>query len=276
MDITNSLPIGYRRPLIYKQPMSRQIICLLLAVVLSPALAFATCEGELQVEFNRAPDDSHQGFITDQVALSPQTISVAYQKGIFPWSVNDRGLGNWFSPPVRGVLSMVNVDIPHGDRKAIRKLLESGKYQVKYNTDFLQVITECALQSRFIEREVNGEKVKIEDARWITDDHIEQFTALHRLGQAHSVEVWEGDQMVGGMYGVFVNGYFSGESMFHKASDVTKLAYYSLIERLKSNGHSFIDTQQNRGLTKKWGGAEISRGEFLQLLEFAKERNNPF
>jgi leucyl/phenylalanyl-tRNA--protein transferase len=262
--------------LIYKNHMFRQFIYLLLPLLLSPAVAFATCEGDLLTEFNRAPDDSNKGLVTGRIPISVRTLSAAYKSGIFPWSVNDYGLGNWYSPPNRGVLSLATVYIPSGDRKAIRKLLESGKYQVKYNTDFLQVITECASQTRFDIVDMNGEKFKVPSRRWITDDHIEQFTQLHFDGQAHSVEVWEGDQMVGGLYGVFVNGYFSGESMFHKANDVTKLAYSSLIDRLKANGHFFIDTQQNLGLTKKWGGTEISREEFHRMLSQAKEQNKQF
>ena len=253
-----------------------RLIAFLLSLLLSPTLAFATCEGDLRTEFNRSPDDTNQGFVTNRIALSARTLAAAYQNGIFPWSVNGEGLGNWYSPPERGVLGLANVEIPRSDRKAIRKLIESGKYEVKFNTDFLQVITECALQSRFSETTVDGEIVKVPANRWITDDHIEQFTQLHLAGKAHSVEVWEGDKMVGGMYGVFVNGYFSGESMFHKANDVTKLAYSSLIDRLKNNGHFFIDTQQNLGLTKKWGGVEISRAEFLRMLGLAKDRNKPF
>lgn len=256
--------------------MTRRLILVLLPLLLTPSLSFATCEGDLLTELNRAPDDTNQGFVTDRIAISSQSLSAAYKHGIFPWSVNDDGLGNWYSPPQRGVLNLANVEIPRSDRKAIRKLIESGKYEVRYNTDFLQVITECALQSRFIEIAIDGAKVKVPDRRWITDDHIEQFTELHRAGEAHSVEIWEGDQMVGGLYGVFVNGYFGGESMFHKANDVTKLAYSALIDRLKAKGHFFIDTQQNVGLTKKWGGTEISREEFLRMLGLAKERNKQF
>ncbi len=256
--------------------MFRQFICLLLPLLLSPAVAFATCEGDLLTEFNRAPDDSNKGLVTGRIPISVQTLSAAYKSGIFPWSVNDEGLGKWYSPPQRGVLNLATVDIPRSDRKAIRKLMESGKYQVKFNTDFLQVITECASQSRFSEIVVDGAIIKVLAGGWITDDHIEQFTQLHFAGQAHSVEVWEGDQMVGGLYGVFVNGYFSGESMFHKANDVTKLAYSALIDRLKANGHFFIDTQQNLGLTKKWGGTEISREEFHRMLGLAKARDKQF
>jgi leucyl/phenylalanyl-tRNA--protein transferase len=155
------------------------------------------------------------------------------------------------------------VIIPRSDRKAIRKVLESGKYQVKVDTAFREVITECALQTR-------------ETGRWISDDHIEQFTKLHEAGLAHSVEVWEGGKLVGGLYGVFVNGYFSGESMFHKAGDVTKLAYSYLIDRLRANGHVFIDTQQTVGLNEKWGGRLIARAEFNRLLAKAKTANKPF
>jgi leucyl/phenylalanyl-tRNA--protein transferase len=238
--------------------MTRRLIVLLLPLIAGPCLAFATCESVLHTEFSRAPDDTDSGMVTDQIPMDVESLTAGYARGLFPW-----GVGVWFSPPERGVLMLSEVIIPRGDRKAIRKVLESGKYRLKIDTAFREVITECALQTR-------------ETGRWISDEHIEQFIRLHEAGFAHSVEVWEGDELVGGLYGVFVNGYFSGESMFHKANDVTKLAYSYLIDRLKANGHVFIDTQQTVGLNEKWGGRLISRAEFKRLLAKAKTANRPF
>lgn len=147
---------------------------------------------------------------------------------------------------------------------------DSGKYRVTFDADFEQVIRECALQKRLDKNSPAH--------NWITPTHIEEFIKLHKAGRAHSVEVWEGDRMVAGMYGVFVNGYFSGESMFHKVSDVSKLAFEAQIERMRANGHLFIDTQQvvENGLTQKWGAQWISREEFHARLRQAKAANRPF
>lgn len=276
MDITNSLSVGLAVTLIYKERMTHRFMVFLLPFLLGPTLAFATCENVLRTEFGRTPDDTDEGKITEEIEIDTDSLTAAYAHGIFPWAVNERGKGVWHSPSTRGFLDLNTMEIPRGDRKAIRKLIESGKYEVRVDTAFRQVIQECATQMRYRIVEENGVKVKKEANRWITDTHIEEFTNLYLAGRAHSVEVWEGDQLVGGLYGVFVNGYFSGESMFHKAPDVTKLAYSYLIDRLKANGHFFIDTQQNLGLTNKWGGQEISREEFLRYLGLARELNRPF
>lgn len=253
------------------------------------------CELDLSAEFSREPENTSLGFITRNVAITPKAIIEAYSRGIFPWSVTTDGMGEWFSPPERGVLDLTTLDIPRGDRKAIRKIKESGRYVIKVDTAFREVITECAHQQRLVQRMRNGVLVPEFDKRWITDEHIEMFSRLHDLGLAHSVEVWEGDVLVGGLYGVFVNGYFSGESMFYNVPDVTKWAYEYLLTRLKENGHKRIDVQQiskeenvtNVGLSKKWGGYNIPRGTlnrpeltegptFYKWLEEAKRENNPF
>ncbi len=285
--------------------MTRWLLALSLPVLLASHVAFATasansprpvsddthavCELNLSTEFSHAPDDGKQGFITDKLPIIPQSIREAYARGIFPWSVTSEGMGEWFSPPERGILDITDVDIPRGDRKAIRKVEESKKYEIRVDTNFRGVITACAHQQRMRKRIREGKVEFVVDDRWITDDHIEQFTKLHEQGNAHSVEVWdiERNVMVGGLYGVFVNGYFSGESMFHDVPDVTKLAYKHLIERLKANGHKRIDIQQNVGINQKWGGRLIPRGNsgklhtaedltFLKWLEEAKLENNPF
>lgn len=253
--------------------MTRWLIILLIAL---PASAFAHCEADLRAEFSKTPDDTEDGFISNRVPISIASLHYAYGRGIFPWFIGSDGNGIWYAPPNRGVLIFDEVRISRSDRKAIARVLESGKYQIRVDSDFRQVITECALQKRFTEKIIDGVPTKVPAADWITSQHIEEYTRLHEAGHAHSLEIWEGDRMVGGLYGVFVNGYFSGESMFHKADDVTKVLYAALIDRLKRNGHKFIDTQQNRGLTAKWGGKMIPRADFQSLILKAQAANRVF
>ncbi|NJL25674.1 MAG: hypothetical protein HC902_11210 [Calothrix sp. SM1_5_4] len=113
---------------------------------------------------------------------------------------------------------------------------------------------------------------------WITEDFIRAYTDLHEAGYAHSVEIWHQDELVGGFYGVFVDGVFSGESMFHKRDNVVKLALWHLIERLSATGHGFIDTQQARGtsLALKWGATEIPSREFHTRLRSAQAARLPY
>ncbi len=259
------------RIVIYNARMTRWLIALLVCL---PGLAFANCEADLLTEFSRTPEATPNGFVTRNIPVNSDSLIEAYARGLFVWSLAPDGNGEWFSPRKRGVLFLDKVSIPRSDQKAIRRVQNSGRYQFKINSDFNQVITECANQPRFNFNEELGVLEPV--GNWITQMHIDEYTKLHKAGLAHSLEVWEGDELVGGMYGVFVNGYFSGESMFHKRDDVTKVLYAMLIDRLKNNGHVFIDTQQKKGLNKKWGGDEITREEFHQLLEEAREANRSF
>lgn len=229
------------------------------------AHGFDTCEPLLMQEFSREPNDLEDGFITDRVALSVRSLAAAYSRGIFPWSVNGNGFGRWFKVPQRGVLDFADLHISRSDRQFIRKSLESGEYQITFDQNFEAVIRACADQRRYRYDRLTGRKRL--DGTWITPQIIKAFTQFHNEGHAHSVEVWRNGRLVGGLYGVFVSGVFTGESMFHTESDATKLALYALIERLRANGHTFIDTQMAVGLVQKWGAKLIPREEFEKRLE---------
>jgi leucyl/phenylalanyl-tRNA--protein transferase len=205
--------------------------------------------------------------------MTPETLVAAYQQGIFPWDMTGDGHAVWHSPPERGILLFDNLHISSSDRKFIRQALADPSYEVTIDKAFNEVMQECAEMVRWRTLE-NGEKTP--DGHWISPEFIRNYTALFARGFAHSVEVWHNGILVAGLYGTFVDGVFAGESMFHKEANATKLAMWTLIERLRENGHNFIDTQQAKGLGKKWGAELVSRDKFQEMLRGAQAANRPF
>ncbi len=248
----------------YKRSM-RSISAFTLTVVLAiPSLCLAgptdpsvSCENALLTEFARTPDDDSYGFITSAVPVNVQSLKLAYSMGIFPMGTSKSDKISWYNPPMRGILEFDKVHIPKSDRKFIRQALERGELKVTFNQAFREVITACRTVPRWEIDEKTGEKVPA--GQWLTEALAEHYIEMHKQGYAHSVEVWRGDRLVGGLYGMLVNGVYAGESMFHLEPDVTKLAFYSLIEKLKAEGYTWMDTQQTLGLVKKWGGQEVPR-----------------
>jgi leucyl/phenylalanyl-tRNA--protein transferase len=212
--------------------------------------------------------------ITSQVELTPESLLTAYRRGIFPWLQTRDGLGEWYSPPRRGVLFLDDLHISRKDMKFIRRNTRAGVYRVTFDAAFADVIRHCAEMDRSETDSRTGRRVSA--GQWLAPQFVEQYTRLFRMGYAHSAEVWRGEKLVGGLYGVYIDGVFSGESMFHEESDVNKLAFYALIERLKSRGHRFIDTQMAIGLSGKWGARYVSRESYLQLLQDAQKLSLPF
>ncbi len=257
----------------------RRVLLLLFFI---PAVSFAhesaapeySCEALLNSEFNKAPDDLHNGIVSQRVMLTVPALQAAYQRGIFPWGITLGGYGRWYRPPLRGILDFAELHIGRSDAKFIRQALAEGELRVTINQDFKQVVEQCATVPRFRSDPSTG--AKIPEGGWITPEFVEAYTNLHYLGHAHSVEVWRGDKMVGGLYGVFIDGVFTGESMFYLEPDATKLAMYALIERLKAGGHRFIDTQMALGLAQKWGAKMVPRAEFEQRLKLAQAQNLNF
>jgi leucyl/phenylalanyl-tRNA--protein transferase len=258
--------------------MPKFIIAVLAALLLGHQFAFAEapldCIQALKAQFERAPDQ--YGLVTKEVALTPDHLVEAYRRGIFPWGVTESGMGEWFSPPGRGVLKFDELHIGRSDRKALRRLEESGEYEVTFDREFERVIRACAEQKRY---EIDGNGNKVENGVWLSEPIIRMYTELHFRGITHSVEVWRRGKLVAGLYGTFVDGVFSGESMFHlpdAGSDAAKLGFLRLIERLQASGHTFIDTQMAVGLTQKWGAREVPREEFLNMLKEAQAAGRLF
>lgn len=217
----------------------------------------------LDSEFSREPR-GRDGLVTDEVFMTTESLLEAYSRGIFPWEIDaETGLARWYSPSHRGILDFNRMKIPRKDMQFIRRALESGEYRVTDDQAFEEVMRGCA-------------RVKRTHDTWIAEPFLENYPKLAKLGFAHSVEVWKGDRLVGGFYGVFVNGQFNGESMFHEEPNVLKLALYHLIQGLAAKGHTWIDTQQVNGLIEKWGGHAISREEFLRKLDQSHQASLPY
>jgi leucyl/phenylalanyl-tRNA--protein transferase len=181
--------------------------------------------------------------------LSAQRLILAYSSGIFPWFSEGEPI-MWWSPDPRGILPLDNFYCS----KSLKKLARNRKYKITINTDFDQVIDICAT----IPRNDSG--------TWITEEMIQAYKNLHQLGHAHSIEVWDQEVLIGGLYGIIVGKVFCGESMFHKAANASKLAMLSLVELLKSHGAEFIDCQMQNPHLASLGCIEVSRSQFLSML----------
>jgi leucyl/phenylalanyl-tRNA---protein transferase len=184
--------------------------------------------------------------------LSPERLLEAYKRGIFPW-YNEGEPILWWSPDPRMVLLPNDLKMA----KSMRPLFNSKKFRVTYNIDFKQVMTNC--------RE-NDRKGQFSDS-WINDEMIASYAVLNKWGYAHSVEVWEDEILVGGLYGIAIGKIFFGESMFTKVSNASKYGFISLVEELKKRDFKLIDCQQETGHLTSLGGKMVSRKEFMTYIK---------
>lgn len=183
--------------------------------------------------------------------LSTTRLRLAYRSGIFPWFEDGEPI-TWWSPDPRMVLFLAELKVS----KSMRNVLNRKQFRVTYNTCFREVIKNCQTVERV------GQ-----DGTWITDDMIEAYVQLHEEGIAKSVEVWEGEQLVGGLYGIDLGHIFCGESMFSKVSNASKIAFISLVEQLKLGDYKLLDCQVYNDHLASLGAREISRERFLSFLE---------
>ena len=181
----------------------------------------------------------------------------AYQEGLFPMGMEGGEIG-WFSPDPRGVIPL---DTFHASDR-LRRVVRQGKFRVEIDRAFERVMRACA------ERPDEG--------TWITEEIVESYVELARLGHAHSVETWQGDALVGGLYGVRLGGAFFGESMFHRVTDASKVALVSLVERLRSRGFTLLDTQWVTPHLRRFGAIEIPRDEYLRRLDVSLRQGATF
>ena len=183
--------------------------------------------------------------------LTPQLLKDAYAQGIFPWPMTGYPL-LWFCPPLRAVLDFDRLHIP---RRLVR-IRRQTSLTFTTNQAFESVITACRSTPR------SGQ-----DGTWITSEMQRAYTELHSLGDAHSFEAWdETGRLVGGIYGVWINGYFSGESMFHFVPNASKLTLLFLIDYLKLQGMQWLDCQMLTPHMVALGAREIPRDEFLDRI----------
>ena len=197
--------------------------------------------------------DSHddEGLVALGGTLDPETLIKAYRAGIFPWSSDP--VISWWSPDPRAIFDLDSWR-PH--RTVGRSVRRSG-WRFTIDRDFAGVMRACAQPSA--ER----------PSTWITPDFERSYAELHRRGLAHSVEVWAGDELVGGLYGVTLGGFFGGESMFHRATDASKAAVAFLIERLRAGGFTLCDAQVPTPHLSHLGAINITREEYLARLRRA-------
>jgi leucyl/phenylalanyl-tRNA--protein transferase len=179
--------------------------------------------------------------------LEPGLLIHAYRQGIFPMGMDDGSIG-WFSPDPRGIIPLDAFHVP--DR--LRRVLRAGRFTTSFNRDFEGVMRACAADR--------------EEGTWITEEILASYVALHRLGLAHSVEVWRGTALVGGLYGVHLAGAFFGESMFHTETDASKVALVTLVEHMQDRGFTLLDIQWVTPHLARFGAVEIPRADYLIRL----------
>jgi len=189
--------------------------------------------------------------------LTLENLTKAYQKGIFPWHIDGLPLP-WFCPERRAILEFEKLHVP----KSLKKAWRNTKFTFSIDKDFGSVISNCAKVKR-----------SHESGTWITDDFIHAYIDFHKAGNAHSVEVWMEDKLVGGLYGIDADGVFCGESMFFKQSNASKLALLYLIEHLKTRGSTWLDIQVMTPHLEVLGAHELDRIEFLDKLKSEQEKN---
>ena len=201
-----------------------------------------------KIEFPPYELASPEGIIALGGDLSPKRLLYAYQKGIFPWFSEGDPIV-WYCPPKRMVLFPSELNIS----KSMQQVLRNNNFKITENRAFEEVIRNCKTIAR-----------KDELGTWITNDMEKAYSKLHILGDAKSVEVWQNDKLVGGLYGVEVGDVFCGESMFSRESNASKLAFIHLVQ---SNLYNLIDCQVHNNHLVSMGAREISRKEFLHFLK---------
>jgi leucyl/phenylalanyl-tRNA--protein transferase len=182
--------------------------------------------------------------------LSPERLLAAYRRGIFPWYSEGQPI-LWHSPDPRFVLEPSKIHVP----RSLRKVMNRGAYEVRYDTAFPLVIAACARMPR------PGQY-----GTWITREMEAAYARLHRMGYAHSVESWANGQLLGGLYGVSLGAVFYGESMFSLAPDASKVAFATLAQRLQGWGFELIDCQVETEHLSRFGAEHWPRARFIQAL----------
>lgn len=188
--------------------------------------------------------------------LSSQRLLEAYQLGIFPWFSQDDEFSQgepilWWSPNPRMVLFPEELKVS----KSLAKRLKKQDYQVKFNQNFRQVMEACASVNR-----------PDQAGTWITQEMMDAYCQLHSMGHAYCAETWIDNQLVGGLYGVIIHRMFYGESMFHRVTDASKIAFVHMVEYLKQQGIGMIDCQMKTAHLASLGAKEINRDDFISRL----------
>ena len=186
--------------------------------------------------------------------ITPQILLKAYSVGLFPMAESaDDPTIYWVEPEMRGVMPIDDFHIP----RSLKKVLNKQTYDITFNEAFNAVVKNCAASAKGREQ------------TWINETIRLLYSELHDLGHAHSVEVWEEDQLVGGLYGVSLGRAFFGESMFSRRSNASKVALVHLVERLKERGFVLLDTQFNTEHLTQFGTRDVPRDAYEKMLQVA-------
>ncbi|MES2309656.1 MAG: leucyl/phenylalanyl-tRNA--protein transferase [Verrucomicrobiota bacterium] len=191
-----------------------------------------------------------EGLVAVGGEMSVERLALAYRSGIFPWT--DRPV-TWWSPDPRAIFELN----PLLFSKSQERLLRQHSFRVSFDEAFSRVIRECS--------QLTSER----DETWISSHFVRSYTEFHLAGYAHSVEVWLETELVGGIYGVAIGGFFAGESMFYRASNASKVGLLYLLRHLSQRGFLLFDTQVLNPFTEQMGALEIPREDYLQRLDLA-------
>ena len=189
--------------------------------------------------------------------LDPAIVVRAYRDGLFPMAIEGGRIG-WFSPDPRGIIPLDAFHVP----ARLARVIRSGRFEIAIDRGFETVMRACATRE--------------DDGTWISEEIVECYVTLHRLGLAHSVEAWREGQLVGGLYGVHLGGAFFGESMFHRETDASKVALAALVDRLQRHSFRLLDTQWVTPHLEQFGAVEIPRAQYLRMLKTAIAKDCAF
>jgi leucyl/phenylalanyl-tRNA--protein transferase len=192
-----------------------------------------------------------QGLVAVGGSLDPEVLLQAYRSGVFPWS-SDPAI-TWWSPDPRAIFDLDRYR-PH---RSVARTARRRGWRFTVDRDFAGVMRGCAAPT------------PDRPATWITDEFLASYTELHRRGHAHSIEVYEGEELVGGLYGVTIGGFFGGESMFRRRTDASKAAVAYLVTRLRAGGFTLLDAQMPTAHLAHLGAINIRRAEYFARLRAA-------
>lgn len=182
--------------------------------------------------------------------LSVPELLRAYRAGNFPWTVHPV---TWWSPDPRAIFEFEKFHVP----RSLKRFLRQNPFQITIDRAFRKVMQGCATPARH------------RPTSWITGEFVNAYTALYERGYGHSIEVWRGEELVGGLYGLAIGGYFVGESMFHKVSNASKVALFYMVQHLKARGYTLFDVQMPTDATLQMGVVLVPRKAFLSRLKEA-------
>ena len=204
----------------------------------------------------RFPDPEkfdREGLVAIGGDLRPERLLLAYRSGIFPWYAEGY-VPMWWSPDPRALITPASLHVS----RSLRRVLKRGDFELTWNRCFPRVMNECGRQR--------------DEGTWVIPEMVAAYTRLHERGSAHSLEVWDGTDLIGGIYGVQVGALFAAESMFHRRTDMSKVALVALVRSLFAAGTRLLDVQFVTPHLASLGAFEVPRSEYLGLLRTARDR----